>query len=310
MLAAQRASVAPQGVGDDPVELRRTPRSLSRSATGTTRGGSLVIRALAVHQLGQPAGGPGAVPGHRLLHLAVELPGRLRRRPASAHRSRTSSELSREYQTCSMPSSANSRIACRYAAHAECTTVRAVTLVEAPVPARDLEARGQPLDVPLPGSRNRLVEVVEVEHQVPLGRGVAAEVRQVRVPAQLDLDPGRGRRGEVRGHHRGAAPEEGERGGEHPPVPQRDQLLDPSRRCRRSAAPPGRSDRGAPPRPHGCCGAPRTAVPGPASSAAPGSWAARTGPPASCPGWSPFWLVGGATSFSSPAIRVPDMSSP
>ena len=51
----------------------------------------------------------------------------------------------------------------------------------------DQHARRQALDVPLPGTRQRLVEVVEVEHQPPLGRGEHAEVRQVRVAATLHL---------------------------------------------------------------------------------------------------------------------------
>ena len=56
---------------------------------------------------------------------------------------------------------------------------------EAVVARGDQHAHGQALDVPLPRSRQRLVEVVEVEHQPPLGRGEHAEVRQVRVAAAL-----------------------------------------------------------------------------------------------------------------------------
>ena len=53
-------------------------------------------------------------------------------------------------------------------------------------------ARGQrgacrkALHVPLEGSRSRLVEVVQVESEVPLGRGVEAEVREVAIAAELD----------------------------------------------------------------------------------------------------------------------------
>ncbi len=48
---------------------------------------------------------------------------------------------------------------------------------ESVVPCRDQHARAQPLDVPLPWSRNRLVEVVDVEHELSLGRREHPEVR-------------------------------------------------------------------------------------------------------------------------------------
>jgi hypothetical protein len=55
--------------------------------------------------------------------------------------------------------------------------------IEAARPSGDLEAGDQALDVPLPRARQRLVEVVEVEDQVAVGRGEAAEVREVRIAA-------------------------------------------------------------------------------------------------------------------------------
>jgi hypothetical protein len=63
---------------------------------------------------------------------------------------------------------------------------------EPQVAAGDLEARGQPLHVPLPRARQRLVEVVEVEHELALWRGEHPEVGQVRIAAQLHGDPDRG----------------------------------------------------------------------------------------------------------------------
>ena len=48
---------------------------------------------------------------------------------------------------------------------------------------RDDEAGGQPLEVPLEGSRQRLVEVVDVEDRQSLGRRVGAEIGEVRVAA-------------------------------------------------------------------------------------------------------------------------------
>ena len=89
---------------------------------------------------------------------------------------------------------------------------------EAPRPAGDLEAGRQPLDVPLPRTGQRLVEVVDVEDEVPLGRGEGPEVGQVRVPARLHRQARpRGAR-QVAGHRQRRAAEERERRGSHPPV--------------------------------------------------------------------------------------------
>ena len=74
---------------------------------------------------------------------------------------------------------------------------RASALREAVVARRDREARREALDVVLERARQRLVEVVEVEQQLPLRRGERAEVRQVGVAAQLDLQAGP--RGVLRG---------------------------------------------------------------------------------------------------------------
>jgi len=60
-----------------------------------------------------------------------------------------------------------------------------VSAAEPKITARDLEASGQAFDIPLPGTGKRLVEVVDVEHQLPLRRAEYSEVRQVRVAAQL-----------------------------------------------------------------------------------------------------------------------------
>jgi hypothetical protein len=73
-----------------------------------------------------------------------------------------------------------------------------------------------------------LVEVVEVEDQVALGRGVEAEVAQVGVAADDRLDPGAGQMGEVLGHQRGRAAQEGVRRGQHAPDPHRHQPLQPA----------------------------------------------------------------------------------
>jgi hypothetical protein len=100
---------------------------------------------------------------------------------------------------------------------------------EAAVPGGDLDAGQEPLDIPLPRSAQGLVEVIDVEDQAPFGGSEEPEVRQVRVPAELHGDAGRGRRGEVGSHHRGCAAVEGEGRDGHPSVADRQQLLDPGR---------------------------------------------------------------------------------
>jgi len=65
----------------------------------------------------------------------------------------------------------------------------ALGVVEAVAAPRDLQARGQPLDVPLPRAGKRLVEVVHVEQHPALGRREQPEVGQVGVAAGLDPQP-------------------------------------------------------------------------------------------------------------------------
>ena len=88
------------------------------------------------------------------------------------------------------------------------------------------QAGGQALEVPLPRSPYRLVEVVGTEDEPPLSRRVQPEVQQVGIAAELHVQPGHGRGGEVVGHHRRRPAVERERRGEHPPPADRDQLWD------------------------------------------------------------------------------------
>ena len=95
---------------------------------------------------------------------------------------------------------------------------------EAAVARGDQHARSQALDIPLPRARQRLVEVVEVEHHPPFGGGKDAEVRQVRVPAALHRQA-RARRGaQIVSHDHGRAPIERERRHQHPPVADRNKF--------------------------------------------------------------------------------------
>ncbi len=57
--------------------------------------------------------------------------------------------------------------------------------LELVVAAGDDEARGEPLDIPFPGSRQGLVEIVHVENQMPFRRRENAEVHQVTISAEL-----------------------------------------------------------------------------------------------------------------------------
>ncbi len=100
-------------------------------------------------------------------------------------------------------------------------------LLQLKISGRHGEACDQPLQVPLPGPGQGLVEVVEVEDHVALGRPEAAEVREVGVPAELHGDAGRRGVLEVGSHHRGGTPVESERGDEHAPVAKWDELRHP-----------------------------------------------------------------------------------
>ena len=59
--------------------------------------------------------------------------------------------------------------------------------VEVSISAGHGETGHQPLHVPLERARQRLVEVVDAEHQPPIGRCETTEVRQVRITTQLHV---------------------------------------------------------------------------------------------------------------------------
>ena len=100
-----------------------------------------------------------------------------------------------------------------------------LAVVELAVTPRHREARHQSLDVPLEGARQGLVEVVEPEDETTVWCREHPEVRQVRVAAQLDRQVRAWRVGKVGGHQVGGTTVEGERGHQHPAVPEWDQLL-------------------------------------------------------------------------------------
>ena len=86
------------------------------------------------------------------------------------------------------------------------------------------EARHEALQIPLKRPRQRLVEIVDVEHQPPVGRGERAKVRQVGVTAQLHAQPTVGRAREIRRHQVRGTPIKGKRRDQHPAVANRHEL--------------------------------------------------------------------------------------
>ena len=102
--------------------------------------------------------------------------------------------------------------------------------VEAPIPPGHGEAGHEPFHVPLERPRQRLVEVVDAEHQPPVGRGEPTEVGQMRIAAELHLQSRARGTCQVGRHRIGRAAEEGERRDQHPPVAEGPELRHPGSR--------------------------------------------------------------------------------
>ena len=99
-----------------------------------------------------------------------------------------------------------------------------VSLRESVVARRDREAGRHPFHVVLEWPRKGLVEIVQIEQQLPLRRSEHAEIRQVGIAAQLDDQPRRRCALEVRGHDLRRTPVEGERRNHHPAMPDRHEV--------------------------------------------------------------------------------------
>ena len=148
-----------------------------------------------------------------------------RRRARRASRGPSVSTSTRAYQTSMSRIVAKRAIALAVLARAAASTIAlAVARREAALARGDHDAGRQPLDVPLPGAGERLVEVVDVEDEAPLGRAEDAEVREVGVTAALHVEARARRRREVGGHDRRGAAIERERRGEHAAVADRHEL--------------------------------------------------------------------------------------
>lgn len=106
--------------------------------------------------------------------------------------------------------------------------VTAARLGDAADPPGEDEAGRQALQVPFPGARRRLVEVIDIHHDPVIAGTVQPEIPSVRVTAQLCVQTAARPRGQVSGHQAGTSAEESERRGKHPPNPQGDQLRQPA----------------------------------------------------------------------------------
>ena len=122
------------------------------------------------------------------------------------------------YQMSIVDIAENSVIASRYAVTDARVASRVSALLKPLLRAGDREARGHALDVVLERAGQRLVEVVQVEHEGSFRRRVHAEVREMRVAAQLDVQPGRRRVLQIGGHDLRRAAIERERRHHHAPV--------------------------------------------------------------------------------------------
>ncbi len=98
-------------------------------------------------------------------------------------------------------------------------------IVKAALSARHRKAGDEPLDVPLERTRQRLVEVVRIEHDTPVRSGEDPKVREVGVTAQLHVQPRARRAREIGGHDVCRPAVERERRDQHPPVQDRHELL-------------------------------------------------------------------------------------
>ena len=85
------------------------------------------------------------------------------------------------------------------------------------------EARTETLEVPLPRSAQRLVEVAHVENDVSLGCGECAEIRAVSVAGNLDENAALRRASEVERHQRRRAAIESERRRRHSKMADREE---------------------------------------------------------------------------------------
>ena len=107
---------------------------------------------------------------------------------------------------------------------------------ETSIASSDLETGREPLEIPLPRTGKRLIEVVDVEHHLAFGSAEHTEIRQVSVTAELHGDPRPWRGRQVGRHDQRGAPVERERRDQHPPIPDWDKLATRLSACSSSNA--------------------------------------------------------------------------
>ena len=88
--------------------------------------------------------------------------------------------------------------------------VRAFLGGEPAISTGDGQTGREALHIPFPGTGKRLVEVVQIEDQVPFGGAEDPEIAQMCVPTCLHVEAGSRCRGQVRRHDQGGTPVEGE----------------------------------------------------------------------------------------------------
>ena len=180
--------------------------SWTSSSIGTISGGSGDDSQLTVDLVGTLREHAHVVARSRLgdvLRCLLRLPScrAVSPRPRCAPSPMTCSTSMWSYQASRVPRLAACRITTRYSRTPAMTMIAPVGGRETAFAAQDLDARSEALHVPFPGAGKCLVEVVDVEQDLSLGRAEEAEVRQVGIAAQLDVDARARRRRQVGGHH-------------------------------------------------------------------------------------------------------------
>ncbi len=94
--------------------------------------------------------------------------------------------------------------------------------------ARQDDTGRQPLHVPLKWPADGFVEVVNVEHQPAIGRGVGAQIANMCISAQLGKDAGIRQHRQVGGHHRNGPAKKTKRRSRHSLPLDREQRRHPS----------------------------------------------------------------------------------
>src|SRR5262245_11521307 len=84
---------------------------------------------------------------------------------------------------------------------------------------------GQPFEIPFPWSRQRLVEIVNVENDPSFRSSKATEIHKVTITAHLDTNARSGRASQIGGHDRSRASIKSERTLHHPSIPDWDKTL-------------------------------------------------------------------------------------